>query len=178
MGRAFFIALLGPSNSIFDTSNVSMSIRRYLPLLRMTLLSDWNGPERAMVFFHKMEALQVFFAFYFSVLPCITIQYLQIDATFIMALVHLLILFALSLVSNCIQSVEKKVNYNASDIDSHNFAVQDALDEHELRARQATPYWYEEIPHQGIAAFGAVGYQVYRNVKDYGAKGTQPFAAP
>jgi glucan 1,3-beta-glucosidase len=33
-------------------------------------------------------------------------------------------------------------------------------------------YWYEEIAHQGISAFGPSGYVVYRNVKDYGATGT------
>lgn len=32
-------------------------------------------------------------------------------------------------------------------------------------------YWYEGIAHQGISAFGAAGYKVYRNVKDFGAKG-------
>jgi glucan 1,3-beta-glucosidase len=37
--------------------------------------------------------------------------------------------------------------------------------------RQGTPYWYEEIAHQGISAFGPSGYAVYRNVKDYGATG-------
>lgn len=38
--------------------------------------------------------------------------------------------------------------------------------------RQSTAYWYETIAHQGISAFGPSGYQVYRNVKDFGAKGT------
>ena len=38
------------------------------------------------------------------------------------------------------------------------------------------PYWYEQIAHQGISAFGPSGYAVYRNVKDYGAKGTLLFA--
>ena len=33
------------------------------------------------------------------------------------------------------------------------------------------PFWYEQINHQGISAFGPSGYVVYRNVKDYGAKG-------
>ena len=34
------------------------------------------------------------------------------------------------------------------------------------------PYWYESIAHQGKAAFNTnPGYTVYRNVKDYGAKG-------
>jgi hypothetical protein len=34
-------------------------------------------------------------------------------------------------------------------------------------------YWLEKIKHQGIAAFNPKpsGYQVYRNVKDFGAKG-------
>ncbi|KAJ5128084.1 exo-beta-1-3-glucanase [Penicillium atrosanguineum] len=32
-------------------------------------------------------------------------------------------------------------------------------------------YWYENIDHQGISAFGPSGYTVYRNVKDYGATG-------
>jgi len=37
--------------------------------------------------------------------------------------------------------------------------------------RQSIPYWYETIKHQGISAFGPSGYQVFRNVKDFGAKG-------
>jgi glucan 1,3-beta-glucosidase len=37
--------------------------------------------------------------------------------------------------------------------------------------RQPAPYWYETIAHQGISAFGPSGYQVYRNVKDFGATG-------
>jgi glucan 1,3-beta-glucosidase len=40
-----------------------------------------------------------------------------------------------------------------------------------LFKRQATAYWYENINHQGISAFGPSGYQVFRNVKSYGAKG-------
>jgi glucan 1,3-beta-glucosidase len=40
--------------------------------------------------------------------------------------------------------------------------------------RQAAPYWYESIAHQGISAFGPGGYTVYRNVKSYGAKGDLP----
>ena len=35
-----------------------------------------------------------------------------------------------------------------------------------------TPYWLENIKHQGTAAFRSdPGYQVFRNVKDFGAKG-------
>lgn len=37
--------------------------------------------------------------------------------------------------------------------------------------RQSSSYWYENINHQGISAFGPSGYTVYRNVKDYGATG-------
>ena len=36
----------------------------------------------------------------------------------------------------------------------------------------ATPYWYETITHQGKAAFNSNStYQIFRNVKSYGAKG-------
>lgn len=36
-----------------------------------------------------------------------------------------------------------------------------------------TAYWLADIAHQGIAAFNPnpSGYKVFRNVKDYGAKG-------
>jgi hypothetical protein len=39
-----------------------------------------------------------------------------------------------------------------------------------------TPYWYENIPHQGISAFGSQGYQVFRNVKDFEAQRTSTSA--
>lgn len=32
-------------------------------------------------------------------------------------------------------------------------------------------YWMEQIPHQGLAPYAGSGYTVFRNVKDYGAKG-------
>ncbi|KAJ4288747.1 hypothetical protein N0V88_007281 [Collariella sp. IMI 366227] len=34
-----------------------------------------------------------------------------------------------------------------------------------------TDYLYEKIKHQGVAPFGGVDYKVFRNVKDFGAKG-------
>ncbi|KAL2016783.1 hypothetical protein VTK56DRAFT_2996 [Thermocarpiscus australiensis] len=34
-----------------------------------------------------------------------------------------------------------------------------------------TDFWLGKIPHQGVAPFGGSGYKVFRNVKDYGAKG-------
>lgn len=40
------------------------------------------------------------------------------------------------------------------------------------RQTTSTPYWLEQISHQGISAFGPGGYTVFRNVKDYGARGT------
>jgi glucan 1,3-beta-glucosidase len=43
----------------------------------------------------------------------------------------------------------------------------------ETAAVGATPYWLELINHQGISAFNSnpSSYQVFRNVKDFGAKG-------
>ena len=40
-------------------------------------------------------------------------------------------------------------------------------------AAAGDPYWLDSIKHQGIAAFNAdpSGYQVFRNVKDFGAVG-------
>ncbi|KAI1811036.1 pectate lyase superfamily protein-domain-containing protein [Poronia punctata] len=32
-------------------------------------------------------------------------------------------------------------------------------------------YWLEDVKHQGVAPFAGDGYKVFRNVKDYGAKG-------
>jgi glucan 1,3-beta-glucosidase len=32
-------------------------------------------------------------------------------------------------------------------------------------------YWLASIARQGTVAFGTSGYQVFRNVKDFGAKG-------
>ncbi|KAK6950253.1 hypothetical protein Daesc_008579 [Daldinia eschscholtzii] len=43
----------------------------------------------------------------------------------------------------------------------------------ELRdvANAASSYWVADIKRQGVAAFGQPDYKVFRNVKDYGAKG-------
>ena len=40
-------------------------------------------------------------------------------------------------------------------------------------AAPGDPYWMQNIKHQGIAAFNSnpSSYQVFRNVKDFGAKG-------
>lgn len=40
-------------------------------------------------------------------------------------------------------------------------------------AAPGDPFWLQNIKHQGIAAFNSApgSYQVFRNVKDFGAKG-------
>ncbi|KAI1798684.1 glycoside hydrolase family 55 protein [Daldinia bambusicola] len=46
-------------------------------------------------------------------------------------------------------------------------------EEKRIEERATSTYWYETISHQGISAFSAnrATYKIYRNVKDYGAKG-------
>lgn len=41
--------------------------------------------------------------------------------------------------------------------------------------KRASTYWYENIAHEGISAFGPSGYTVYRNVMDYGATGNTSY---
>jgi glucan 1,3-beta-glucosidase len=62
------------------------------------------------------------------------------------------------------------IKYNGTAAASSAIPANDA--EASILPRQSTAYWYEEITHQGISAFGPSGYAVYRNVKDYGATGT------
>lgn len=50
--------------------------------------------------------------------------------------------------------------------------------EAESMEKRASTYWYENIAHQGVAPFAPSGYTVYRNVKDFGAKGTLPSLTP
>lgn len=38
-------------------------------------------------------------------------------------------------------------------------------------ASAASDYWVASIKRQGVAAFGNADYQIFRNVKDFGAKG-------
>ncbi|KAK4096079.1 glycoside hydrolase family 55 protein [Parathielavia hyrcaniae] len=40
-----------------------------------------------------------------------------------------------------------------------------------IAAPECTDFWLEKIQHQGVAPFAGSGYEVFRNVKDYGAKG-------
>ncbi len=64
-----------------------------------------------------------------------------------------------NIVENVLQEFGNIVHYQGTPNATH------------ISKRQSTSYWYENIAHQGISAFGPGGYQVYRNVKDYGAKG-------
>ena len=41
----------------------------------------------------------------------------------------------------------------------------------EVRDGAGGGYWMETIKRQGSPAFGTPGYKLFRNVKDYGAKG-------
>jgi hypothetical protein len=45
-----------------------------------------------------------------------------------------------------------------------------------MSAAPAAPFWMQNIKHQGIAAFNlnSTTYQVFRNVKDFGAKVVLP----
>lgn len=40
-----------------------------------------------------------------------------------------------------------------------------------VKSQANESYWLEAIEHQGVAPFAPEGYKVFRNVKDFGAKG-------
>ncbi len=94
---------------------------------------------------------------------------------------HLSLLFGFVLGATCIQLEIPEVVSIVEDIlnkpkvhpffelHQHNHSARS--EDSELSKRQGASYWYENIAHQGISAFGPSGYTVYRNVKDYGAKG-------
>lgn len=65
-----------------------------------------------------------------------------------------------AVVDKALTRLEKYINFEGNETDIS-----------DVSKRQAAAYWYEQIPHQGISAFGPGGYAVYRNVKSYGAKG-------
>ena len=99
-----------------------------------------------------------------------------------MALVHVLLILALVVlaqailfeipeVAEVVDDIKAKyseyIHYDGSDIPYDNLTTRGDL----VESRQSGAYWYEQIAHRGIAATGPSGYKVYRNVKDYGAKG-------
>lgn len=75
-----------------------------------------------------------------------------------------------SIVNEILHDYDDYVHYNGSGVSVPAFAIQ-AGAVSGLEPRDM-PYWYEQIPHRGISAFGPAGYQVYRNVRDYGARGS------
>jgi glucan 1,3-beta-glucosidase len=82
--------------------------------------------------------------------------------------------FVISQVENTVAEIKDKfdayVHYHADNYTgAATFSA--SADMSTILPRQSTPYWYEEITHQGISAFGPSGYVVYRNVMDYGATG-------
>ncbi|KAM0253661.1 hypothetical protein ACHAQJ_007173 [Trichoderma viride] len=50
-------------------------------------------------------------------------------------------------------------------------AITPGIEAESSMEKRASTYWYENIAHQGVAPFAPSGYTVYRNVKDFGAKG-------
>jgi glucan 1,3-beta-glucosidase len=95
-----------------------------------------------------------------------------------MALLHVLLFFMFALRVSCIQfEIPVVGNIVGAVLATHDKYVH-FHGNHSSSAtvkRQSSSYWYENISHQGISAFGPSGYQVFRNVKSYGAKGrSQP----
>jgi len=64
-----------------------------------------------------------------------------------------------SLVDDILLEYAKTVHYDGNETDTSNIQ------------KRAASFWMEGISHQGVSAFGPAGYQIFRNVKDYGAKG-------
>lgn len=74
-------------------------------------------------------------------------------------------------VANVLAANEDYVYFQGNDTNSTSVVTSSSTN---LFKRQ-TAYWYENINHQGISAFGPGGYQVFRNVKSYGAKGMSKY---
>ena len=96
-----------------------------------------------------------------------------------MRLLRILALAALVIGAECIQfkipQVDAIVGAVLSDhVQRVHFAANATNATAAVHKRQSSTYWYENINHQGISAFGPSGYQVFRNVKSFGAKGTPP----
>jgi glucan 1,3-beta-glucosidase len=43
------------------------------------------------------------------------------------------------------------------------------------QAASASSYWLSSIARQGTVAYGSAGFQIFRNVKDFGARGDGMF---
>lgn len=73
-------------------------------------------------------------------------------------------------VPGVLSSLLALVGYDDSGFPSQNHVG--ALNTSALACSTANSYWLEHIHHQGVSAFNTDrSYQVFRNVKDFGAKG-------
>ena len=72
-----------------------------------------------------------------------------------------------SIISRVASTVDEMILDLYNDTDFHAPDPQQPVD----LVKRDTPYWLENIRHQGTTAFGPAGYTVFRNVKDYGATG-------
>jgi glucan 1,3-beta-glucosidase len=93
---------------------------------------------------------------------------------FTMALIRILLVFMFALRASCIQfEIPVVENIVGAVLATHDKYVHfhGNHSSSAMAKRQSSSYWYENISHQGISAFGPSGYQVFRNVKSYGAKG-------
>ncbi len=91
-----------------------------------------------------------------------------------MAFLRVFLFFMLALRASCIQfEIPAVENIVGAVLATHDKYVHFHGNHSSSPAkRQSSSYWYENINHQGISAFGPSGYQVFRNVKTYGAKGS------
>lgn len=125
---------------------------------------------------HKTVIYPVFLLFQhalFSICASLLCKMALLRIFLILALVVLAqaILFEIPEVAEVVDEIKSKfsgyIHYDGSDIAVHNLTARGDL----IEERQSGAYWYEQIAHRGIAATGPGGYQVYRNVKDFGARG-------
>lgn len=56
--------------------------------------------------------------------------------------------------------------------DDYHYGLDLAVRGSSIVARDGPEFWMESIKHRGISPLGPSGYTVFRNVKDFGAKGT------
>lgn len=86
--------------------------------------------------------------------------------------VHMDIPWIESVVSSCTSEYAPYFTYHGGH--GQPFQVPATTTQHPIPSPTASAcsYWMEDIKHQGIAAFnGNASYQVFRNVKDFGAVG-------
>jgi glucan 1,3-beta-glucosidase len=107
-------------------------------------------------------------------LICVTSRFEQMPKNMFLSKAAILIAFALGAIGAHFRIPE--IENTVSDVVreySHGITFQgNESDGFDFPQQVAASYWLENITHQGISAFGPSGYQVFRNVKDFGAKGT------